>query len=101
MANIKSGEYGTYYFQEITLSETGVMMDVSEETRLLNGTILTSRFFCSRLCQRIRGSKKTAVAVMFIAFMLDLMLLTVVGKSILIYFLTFVSDFKNACASLD
>ena len=35
---------------------------------------------CHRIVTQIRRSKKTAVVVLFIAFMLDIMLLTAVGK---------------------
>ena len=35
---------------------------------------------CTNILHSIRQSKKTAVAVLFIAFLLDLMLLTAVGK---------------------
>ena len=36
---------------------------------------------CCPGCARIRQSRNTAIIIMFLAFMLDLMLLTVVGKS--------------------
>ncbi len=36
---------------------------------------------CGAALRRVRASRNTAIAIMFLAFMLDLMLLTVIGRS--------------------
>ena len=60
-------------------------IESSEETRLIQSAPSNlpdqkNGFSLKRKLLSIRKSKKTAVLVMFLAFLLDLMLLTAVGK---------------------